>query len=117
MLNSQINAPNATVDGNNFGNWTINSTGNSWAITALVNTGIIKLGANDALATGAVVNLDGTGYLDLNGFNQTVAGLAGTSSTGKIANHSSTSDSILTLAGLTTDRTSSAASRTAPTAG
>ena len=104
ILNSQINAPYATVDGNVNGNWTINSTGNSWAVTALLNTSIIKLGANDALATGAVLNLNGTGYLDLNGFNQTVAGLAGSGSTGKIVNHSTTSDSILTLAGLTADR-------------
>lgn len=104
ILNSRINAPNATVDANVNGNWTINSTGNSWAVTALLNGGIIKLGANDALATGAVVNLDGTGYVDLNGFNQTVAGLAGSGSTGKIVNDSTTSDSILTLAGLTADR-------------
>jgi autotransporter-associated beta strand protein len=104
ILNSRINASNATVDANVNGNWTINSTGNSWAVTALLNGGIIKLGANDALATGAVVNLDGTGYVDLNGFNQTVAGLAGSVSTGKIVNHSTTSDSILTLAGLTADR-------------
>jgi fibronectin-binding autotransporter adhesin len=104
ILNSRINAPNATVDANVNGNWTINSTGNSWAVTALLNGGIIKLGANDALATGAAVNLDGTGYVDLNGFNQTVAGLAGSGSTGKIVNDSTTSDSILTLAGLTADR-------------
>jgi autotransporter-associated beta strand protein len=104
ILNSRINAPNATVDANVNGNWTINSTGNSWAVTALLNGGIIKLGANDSLATGAVVNLDGTGYVDLNGFNQTVTGLAGSGSTGKIVNHSTTSDSILTLAGLTADR-------------
>jgi autotransporter-associated beta strand protein len=104
ILNSRIIAPNATVDGNVNGNWTIHSTANSWAVTALFNTSILKLGANDALATGAVVNLNGTGYVDLNGFNQTVAGLAGSGSTGKIANHSSTGDSILTLAGLTADR-------------
>jgi autotransporter-associated beta strand protein len=104
ILNSQINAPNATVDANVNGNWTINSTANSWAVTALSNAGIIKLGANDALATGAVVNLNGTGYLDINGFNQTVAGLAGSGSAGKVVNHSTTSDSILTLAGLTADR-------------
>ena len=109
ILNSRINAPNATVDGNVNGNWTINSTANIWAVTAILNDSILKLGANDALATGAVVNLDdadliGTGYVDLNGFNQTVAGLAGTNTTGKIVNHSTTSDSILTLAGLTADR-------------
>jgi autotransporter-associated beta strand protein len=104
ILNSRINAPNATVDGNVNGNWTINSTANSWAVTALLNGGIIKLGANDALATGAVVNLDGTGYVDLNGFNQTVAGLASSGSTGKIVNDSTTGDSVLTLAGLTADR-------------
>ena len=104
ILNSQINAPNATVDANVNGNWTINSTANIWAVTALSSTSILKLGVHDALATGAVVNLNGTGYVDLNGFNQTVAGLAGSGSTGKIVNHSTTSDSILTLAGLTADR-------------
>ena len=64
-LNSQINAPNATVDVNNNCNWTFNSTGNNWAITALFSGSILKLGANDALATGAALNLNGTGFVDL----------------------------------------------------
>ena len=104
ILNSRIDAPNATVDANNDGIWTINSTGNTWALTTLTSAAIFKLGADDALATGAAVNLNGTGSVDLNGRNQTVAGLAGTTTTGSIVNQSTTNDSILALTGLAADQ-------------
>ncbi len=62
------------------------------------------LGANDALATGAPVSFaaTSTGYLDLNGKNQTVAGLSGGSAADQL-NNAGSSDSTLTLAGLTND--------------
>jgi fibronectin-binding autotransporter adhesin len=111
ILNSRIEAPNATFDVNNYGFWTINSTGNSWAVTSFVgSTGSaarIKLGADDALATGALISMGGTStnsYLDLNGHNQTAAGLDGTNAASRIRNDSADADSILTLAGLTADR-------------
>jgi autotransporter-associated beta strand protein len=105
VINSQINAPNATFNINNNGFWTINSTGNSWATTTLSTAGSrIRLGANDALATGARIDISSTGHVDLNGFNQTAAGLAGSNSGAQIRNDSATTDSILTLAGLTADR-------------
>jgi fibronectin-binding autotransporter adhesin len=111
VLNSRIDAPNATFDINNYGFWTINSTGNVWAVTSFVGSTTsaarIKLGADDALATGARISMGGTSpnsYLDLNGYNQTVAGLEGTNAASTIKNDSDTTDSVLTIAGLSADR-------------
>ncbi len=105
VLNSRIDAPNATFNINNDGFWTINSTANTWAATTLSSANSrISLGANDALATGASVQLNSTSSVDLNGYNQTVAGLIGTSTSAQIKNDSTTADSTLTLAGLTADR-------------
>jgi autotransporter-associated beta strand protein len=111
VLNSRIDAPNATFDTNNYGFWTINSTGNVWAVTSFVGSTTsaarIKLGADDALATGARISMGGTSpnsYLDLNGYNQTVAGLEGTNAASTIKNDSDTTDSVLTIAGLSADR-------------
>jgi autotransporter-associated beta strand protein len=107
VLNSRITAPNATFNINNSGFWTVNSTGNTWAATTLSTaTSRIKLGATDALATGARIDFasGASGYVDLNGFNQTVAGLVGANSGSQIRNDSATADSILTLAGLSTNR-------------
>lgn len=104
VLNSQVNAPNADFNGNVQGNWTINSTGNIWKTTSLSSASRFVLGATDALATGANVTLNGSGFIDLNGYNQTVAGLGGSSATGSILNNSATTDSTLTIAGLSADR-------------
>jgi autotransporter-associated beta strand protein len=111
ILNSRIDAPNATFDVNNYGFWTINSTGNSWAVTSLVgataSAARIQLGADDALPAGARISMIGTStnsYLDLNGHDQTAAGLDGTNAASRIRNDSADADSVLTLAGLTADR-------------
>ena len=105
VINSRIDAPNATVNINNQGFWTINSTGNVWAVTSLSITGSrFRLGAHDALATGARIDMNNGSYVDLNGFNQTVAGLGGTATGARIKNDSASADSILTLSGLTADR-------------
>jgi autotransporter-associated beta strand protein len=106
VINSQILAPNATFNINNDGVWTVNSTGNSWAATTLsTSSSRIILGADDALATGARIDTGIVGAsVDLNGFNQTVAGLDGTNTGAQIFNDSATTDSILTLAGLAADR-------------
>lgn len=113
VINSRINAPNATFNINNDGFWTINSNANTWAATTLsAGNNRIKLGANDALATGARLDMGSAmsvGFVDLNGFNQTVAGLAGTTTRAQIKNDSTTADSTLTLAGLTADRSFSGA--------
>ena len=109
ILNSQLHAPNATVNGNNNGLWRINSTGNHWAVTSFNGAASFVLGANDALATGAPLNFaaSATGYLDLNGKNQTVAGLDGGNLTNGVYHitNAGGNDAILTLAGLTANRT------------
>lgn len=105
ILNGQVNAPDALFDNNVGGIWTINSTGNIWKQTQMNSTVVgsgLVLGANNALATGADVlwSTTGVGTLNLNGKNQTVAGLAATLAGASITNNGS-ADSILTLSNLT----------------
>jgi autotransporter-associated beta strand protein len=107
VINSQIIAPNATFNLNNDAFFTVNSTGNTWAATTMsTGNNRIQLGAHDALATGArlYMGATSTGFVDLNGFNQAVAGLAGSTIDAQIKNDSTTSDSTLTLAGLSANR-------------
>jgi autotransporter-associated beta strand protein len=105
VLNSRINAPNASFNINNRGFWTINSSGNVWTATTLSTAdSTIQLGVNDALATGARIEMSSSSTVDLNGFNQTAAGLGGSGTGAQIRNDSDTTDSILTLSGLTADR-------------
>lgn len=70
------------------GTVTIASTGNNYAFTRTfgdASTSFIVLGANDAFATN---RLDlGLGNVDLNGFNQTVAGVADNSGPGRVINN------------------------------
>jgi len=103
VLNGVVKAN--LVEKINGGNWVVNTSGNTWNATWIWGTGNLVLGANDALATGAWVNWGGTsvtGALDLNGFNQTIAGIYGPSAANtnnKITNNGAT-DSVLTLSGL-----------------
>lgn len=62
------------------GTWTISSTGNTWGST-LVAVGTLKLGVSGALPAAAVLTTGEAGQastFNLNGFNQTVAGIADT---------------------------------------
>jgi len=66
------------------------------------NTSAVKLGANNGFATTATVtvgNANGTGNLDLAGFNQSLAGITRGNANGGIGNSSTTSDSTLTTTG------------------
>src|SRR5205085_9245564 len=99
---------NSTVDSNLGGIWTITSTGNSWTQTqfnANVASGL-KVGANNALATAADVlwSASAVGSLDLNGFNQTVAGISNaTLTTGApIITNNGAADSTLTVSNIVT---------------
>jgi autotransporter-associated beta strand protein len=113
FLNGPVTlAANAFFDNNGSTSWTLNTAGSTWGQTLARSSGNLILGANDALATGARVVFDvatSTGGVDLNGFNQTVAGVETTvtptsGNGGRITNGGS-SDSVLTLAGLSADRT------------
>jgi len=112
FLNGAVTlASNAFFDNNGITSWTLNTAGSTWGQTLVRSTGNLLLGANNALATGAYVNFDtatSTGVIDLNGFNQSVAGLTSVTPTtgngGRITNGGS-ADSTLTLAGLATNHT------------
>jgi autotransporter-associated beta strand protein len=99
---------------------TLSNSGNSWDTDTTIYSALnsstqhagVRLGADDALPTGVSVTgasgaFAGTA-LDLNSFDQTVAGLV-TNSQLKITNLASSGTSILTLDG-TTNRTSSVTS-------
>ncbi|MGV3532714.1 MAG: beta strand repeat-containing protein [Chthoniobacteraceae bacterium] len=91
------------------GNWTITTTGNSWTSTDILD-GQITVGIDNALPVANVVlgQASGTnGRLELNGFDQEVAGIStNAASTGTnhiIRNSSTTSASTLTFTTLGTE--------------
>jgi fibronectin-binding autotransporter adhesin len=97
-----------TEGGNSLGqphNHSINQpatyTGNT-TLNAVSQQGVIRLGVADALPTGTILNLIGgsnvntTASLNLNGFNQTLAGITSTSNPGR-TNVSNTSATLATL--------------------
>lgn len=106
-----INTPNSILNVDNNGTWTINSSGNSYQSTNFANNGKFILGTNNALCTTGRLVWGGTsatnfGICDLNGYDQTVAGLESTLTVnGNITNNSASSNSVLTLSGLTTNYT------------
>jgi autotransporter-associated beta strand protein len=93
--------PGCTVDNNGAAHWTFSGSGSSWTTTAILASGNIIVAADNALATNSVMGSGGsttaTGALDLNGHNQTFAGLSSANRNLKIGNGSTSSDSLLTL--------------------
>ena len=113
FLNGSVTlASGGLFDNNGATSWTLNTAGSTWGQTLVRGSGNLILGANDALATSARVVFDlatSTGGVDLNGYNQTVAGIetavTPTSGNGGRITNGGSSDSLLTLAGLSTTRT------------
>lgn len=107
--------------GNNSGDFiTLSGSGNQWTANSVIYTNCeigaagVRLGANNALATGASVLAGGTfasigTTLDLNGFNQTLPGLTQSEGNLRIANLKSGSVSVLTLDTAAADFTNQAA--------
>ena len=113
VVNGTINLPNALVSRvDATGITTINSTGNVWAETDVRSASTLRIGANNALAVGALLTIGQTSdasasIFDLNGFNQEVNGLrsnAGSGSNTRGVTNSSVTLSTLTL-NSTIDRT------------
>jgi len=134
LFSSPVTAPSAVFEflqtaANTI--WTVNSPGSTWSITRFTMNanglagaevgfpgGKLTLGANDALCTTARVQWNNAnnsiagGTLDLAGFNQTVAGLdkpgvnlvAPTANTTPVITNSGATDSTLTLAALSANR-------------
>lgn len=72
-----------------------------------LDSGIVALGANNGLATNAVLELgtSAAGTFDLAGFNQTLAGLQKSTNGAIVGNSSTTSDSTLTITSSGTNTT------------
>ncbi len=114
LVTGTINMPGANMDINTGGTTTISSTGNVWTYTQFqASSNVLKVGAEDALPTNARIQFSGNstgGGLDLNGFNQSIPGFTSDSGTplARIFNNGA-SNSTLTLAGLTVNRSASVA--------
>ncbi len=113
FLNGVVTLSSSTsfVDINASGNWTLNTAGSTWVQTMVNGPGSFILGVTNALPTSSLISFGSNtsnGSIDLNGYNQSVAGITAVTPTtgngGRITN-GGTVDSILTLAGLTSDRT------------
>jgi autotransporter-associated beta strand protein len=98
------------LQNNGTTDWTVNAVGSSYNGTRFISSGNFILGATNGLATNAQVywTNTATGKVDMNGFNQSVAGLNTSLSTPN-ATHGVTnngaSDSTLTLAAMAADLT------------
>jgi autotransporter-associated beta strand protein len=80
------------------GFWTL-SGANTYTGSTTVSVGTLRLAGAGRISTGDLIMSSGTtvAQLDLNGTNQTVAGLSGTSPSGTILNNSATTASTLTI--------------------
>ncbi|MFZ4767178.1 MAG: beta strand repeat-containing protein, partial [Roseimicrobium sp.] len=110
-ISNTINAPSAVLQVNGDANWTVSGTGNNYSYTNLAGaTGSFILGVTDALDTTGRIEWStaatNTSRVDLAGFNQTVGGLTSptTTATTHGVTNSGTSNSLLTLTGLSADR-------------
>ncbi len=117
LVSGTINMPAANLDVNTGGTTTVSSTGNVWTFTQFqAANNVLKVGVENALPTNARIEFSGNatgGGLDLNGFNQSIAGFNSGSGTipaplARIFNNAAT-DSTLTLAGLTANRSAAVA--------
>lgn len=108
-----IISPTGTLYNSGVTSWTLNtSAGNSYGFTAVRNRGNIIIGTNNALLTTSRINFDtstSTGYIDLNGYNQAVRGVASVAGTsggnGGIITNRGNSNATLSLAGTTANLT------------
>ncbi|HWQ90793.1 MAG TPA: hypothetical protein VN673_03910, partial [Clostridia bacterium] len=103
IIRSQFTIPSAGMQKDDAGVWELNSANNSFAYLRII-AGTLKLLNDNALAPAGHVRTDG-GVLDLDGHNQTVAGLMNSRATPvtTIANSSTTADARLTVATSPTD--------------
>lgn len=84
---------------------TVIFSGGGTGYTSLINNqGATQVGAENGIATTATVQIGASaaGILDLNGFNQRLAGITGSAANATIVNSSTTTAATLTLAGTST---------------
>ncbi len=99
QINGKLNLGTNIFQTTDPASWTLASSGNTWQETQLASSSTLAVGVNNALCVTAPVQfLSGnTATLDLNGFNQQVAGLYGPS--GSVVNSSTNVVSTLTISG------------------
>ena len=102
VISSNVTIGNTILVKTDDGSWTVRSTGNHWGNTA-VAVGTLSLGASNALPENTILSIgqpdNSDAAFDLNGYDQTVAGLADNGQIGglrKITN-SGSSESELTI--------------------
>lgn len=102
VISSKVTIGNTALVKADAGSWTVRSTGNQWGNTA-VAVGTLSLGASNALPENTILSIgqpdNSDAAFDLNGYDQTVAGLADNGQIGglrKITN-SGSSESELTI--------------------
>jgi autotransporter-associated beta strand protein len=83
---------------------TVTYSGGGTGYANLLISGTGKVGANDGIAATAAVDIgpSANGFLDLNGFNQSLVGITKGAQSATIGNGNTTADSILTLTGTST---------------
>ena len=79
VQNSRVNIGSTSLGRNDLGTWIINTASNTWGATA-ITFGTLRLGISDALPVTTTLTIGkgdsvGDAIFDLNGFNQTIAGL------------------------------------------
>ncbi|BCU77857.1 hypothetical protein llg_25720 [Luteolibacter sp. LG18] len=84
------------------GNITLSNTANNWTGNFTVDTETVKLGASEVIPNGSgagsvIVTGNAASILDLNGFNETINGLAATGANGFIQNSAASTTSTLTI--------------------
>ncbi|HYE21890.1 MAG TPA: autotransporter-associated beta strand repeat-containing protein, partial [Tepidisphaeraceae bacterium] len=100
VLNGTVSIGTTGLSKTDSGTWTINSTGNTWGGTQ-ISVGTLRMGAANVLPSATVVTMsqtDGSAVtLDLNGFDQTIAGLTNQAGTGGTKQVTSTAAATLTI--------------------
>ena len=105
VINGTINMPNGIFSRTDASTVIVNSTGNVWAQTATVSSGILKIGANNALPITAPLSVGqasdaANSLFDLNGFNQELPAIlyvAGNANSTRAITNTSTTLSTLTI--------------------
>ena len=82
VISANVNIGSTTVFKDDTGTWRVASSGNTWGSTT-INSGILLVGASDALPDSTAVSVASAGTLDVGGYNETVGSIAGA---GKIDN-------------------------------
>lgn len=78
---TDFNSNATTLDKTDAGTWVLKNTANSYTGPTILSAGRLKLGAAGAIPDASIVQFFTTSVLDLNGFDETVKSISGSSGT------------------------------------